>query len=114
MDKTFLGNNSYRIQSEETLKSKILIGFIALIIRNTIYIYLDAAKESPENRENYMTVPATIKELEKIEMIKQPNGMYVLDYAVTATQSKILNAYGINPKSIPDKVRYISLELKNG
>lgn len=114
MDKTFLGNNSYRAQSEETIKSKILIGFIALIIRNSMYTYLDEARENPDNRENYMTVPASIKELEKIEMIKQPNGMYVLDYAVTATQSKILNAFGINPKSIPDKVRYIGLELKNG
>jgi len=114
MDKTFLGNNSYRAQSEETIKSKILIGFIALIIRNSMYTYLDEARENPDNRENYMTVPASIKELEKIEMIKQPNGMYVLDYAVTATQSKILNAFEINPKSIPDKVRYIGLELKNG
>ena len=113
MDKTFLGNNSYRAQSEETIKSKILIGFIALIIRNTMYTYLDEAKEKGENRENYMTVPATIKELEKIEMIKQTNGMYVLDYAVTATQNKILNVYGINPKTIPDKVKYIGLELKN-
>ena len=112
MEKTFLGNSSYRVQSEESIKSKTLIGFIALIIRNAIYTYLDEAKETPDGRGNYMTVPAVLKELEKIEMLRQPNGKYVLDYAITATQSKILNAFGINPKHIPEKAKYISLELE--
>lgn len=112
MDKTFLGNSSYRVQSEESAKSKTLIGFIALIIRNAIYTYLDEAKETIDGRSNYMTVPASLKELEKIEMLRQPNGKYVLDYSITATQSKILSAFGLNPKSIPEKAKYISLELE--
>ena len=37
-----------------------------------------------------MNVPAAIKELEKIEMIRQTSGEYRLDHAVTATQKAIL------------------------
>lgn len=40
-----------------------------------------------------MNVPATIKELEKIEMIRQTDGEYRLDHAVTATQKTILKAF---------------------
>ena len=38
-------------------------------------------------------VPAAIRELEKIEMVRQLDGVYRLDHAVTATQKTILNQY---------------------
>ena len=112
MDISYLGNRTYRVQSESSIKTKMMIEFISLIIRNEMYKCLDKAIEEPINRQNYMTVPATIKELEKIEMIKQGNGQYRLDCAITATQSKILNAYGINPKTIVEKANYLSMELE--
>lgn len=112
MDKSYLGNKTYRVQSESSIKTKMMIEFISLIIRNEMYKRLDKAIEEPANRQNYMTVPASIKELEKIEMIKQGNGQYRLDCAITATQSKILNAYGLNPKTIVEKANYLSLELE--
>ena len=40
-----------------------------------------------------MTVPAAMKELEKIVMIKHLDGFYRLDHAVTATQKAILKAF---------------------
>ena len=40
-----------------------------------------------------MTVPAALKELEKIEMVRQLDNVYRLDHAVTANQKTILNAY---------------------
>ncbi len=48
-----------------------------------------------EKKQNYMTVPAAIKELEKIEMLKGVDNEYNLDYAVTAPQRTILNAFGM-------------------
>ena len=48
-----------------------------------------------DNKANYMTVPAAIKELEKIEMIMQLDNRYRLDHAVTANQKAILNRFGI-------------------
>ena len=41
-------------------KVENIIGFIALKIRNTLYIYFDEAKENGELRGNQMTVLSTI------------------------------------------------------
>ena len=111
-DKSYLGNAAMRVQTEEALKTKTLVEFAALIIRNRIYTYLDAAIEEGDSRPNYMTVPAAVKELEKIEMTRQTDGIYRLDHAVTATQKVILKALGIDAKTIPNKAKYISEELK--
>lgn len=110
-DKSYLGNSAMRVQTDEAFRTKTLIGFIALIIRNRIYTGLDEVIGEGENKPNYMTVPAAIKELEKIEMIRQSDGIYRLDHAVTATQRNILKAFGIDAKSIPRKALFISDEL---
>lgn len=110
-DKSYLGNNTMRVQTDEAFRTKTLIGFIALIIRNRIYTSLDAVIGEGENKPNYMTVPAAIKELEKIEMIRQSDGIYRLDHAVTATQKNILKAFGMDAKSIPQKALFIADEL---
>ena len=51
-------------------------------------------------KPNYVTVPDTLKELEKIVMIHQLNGVYRLDHAVTATQKTILDAFGLNEGNV--------------
>ena len=47
-----------------------------------------------------MTVPAAIRELDKIEMIKGLDGRYRMDHAVTATQKTILSAFRMDDKII--------------
>ena len=37
MEKTYLGNDVFRVHLDEHLESKVFISFIALIIRNEIY-----------------------------------------------------------------------------
>lgn len=59
-----------RVQTDEAFRTKTLIGFIALIIRNRIYTSLDAVIGEGENKPNYMTVPAAIKELAKVDGIR--------------------------------------------
>ena len=49
---------------------------------------LQEKNEKLESKQNYMTVPAVIKELEKIEMTRQTDNVYRLDHAVTAKQKK--------------------------
>ena len=49
---------------------------------------------------NYMTVPADLRELEKIEMVRRNNNHYVLDHAVTRKQKTILSAFGLDENSI--------------
>ena len=58
-----------------------------------------------------MTVPAAIKELEKIEMLKGADNEYRLDYAVTARQKEILKAFGLTASNVQKQVAAISSEL---
>ena len=110
-DKTYLGNKSLRVQSDESIHAKIFVEFIALIIRNKIYTSLKDDMIENEHKENFMTVPAAIKELEKIEMIRQLDGKYRLDHAVTATQKTILRAFGMDVKTIKTGAENISAAL---
>ena len=64
-----------------------------------------------DKKQNYMTVPAAIKELEKIELLKGADSEYNLDYAVTATQKAILKAFGMTVENIHKQARAISSDL---
>jgi len=64
-----------------------------------------------EKKQNFMTVPAALKELDKIEMLKGADGEYILDYAVTATQKAILQAFGMTADNIHKQAREISSDL---
>ncbi len=94
-DKSYLGEKTLRVYEDEPFHTKIFIEFIALIIRNKIYTCLKDRMRLTGKKENYMTVPAAIRELKKIEMIRQADGMYRLNYAVTATQKEILQAFNL-------------------
>ena len=59
-----------------------------------------------------MTVPAALKELEKIEMLKGADNEYSLDYAVTATQKTILNAFDMTADNIRQQASALSSDLK--
>lgn len=110
-DKSYLGNRSLRVCSDEAASSKIFIEFIALIIRNRIHSRLKNAKLKNEKKQNFMNVSAAIRELEKIEMIRRPDGRYALDHAVTATQKEILHAFGLDEKFIMDGAAELSAEI---
>ncbi len=99
-DKSYLGNKSLRVQSDEAAGAKILIEFIALIVRCRIYTLLKDEMDRIEKSPNYMTVPAAIRELEKIEMVRQTDGVYRMDHAVTATQKAILRAFDIDAEYV--------------
>jgi transposase len=110
-DKSYLGNKSLRVYSDESASAKIFIEFIALIVRSKIYTCLKDEVKNCEKKSNYMTVPATLKELEKIEMIRQLDNVYRLDHAVTATQKAILKAFGLDAAYVKDRAKRISEQL---
>ena len=118
-DKSYLGNRSMRVYSNETLNSKIFIEFVALILRNGMYKLLKENQNMIEQKRNYMTVPASIRELDKIEMICVAGDTYKLDHAITSTQKQILKAFDIDAnyikkatEEITNKLRYVKLEQK--
>lgn len=111
-DKTYLGNRSLRTHSTESTSAKIFVEFVAMIVRNKFYTCLADEMKILNKKPNYMTVPAAIKELEKIELTRQSDNIYRLDHAVTATQKKILNAFGLTANNIEYRAKWISEELK--
>lgn len=110
-DKSYLGNKSLRVYSDESASSKIFIEFIALIIRSKIYTALKEEMKNLDKKPNYMTVPAAIKELQKIEMVRQLDHVYRLDHAVTAMQKTILKAFGMDAPYIKYRANEISEKL---
>jgi len=110
-DKSYLGNKSLRVHSDESAAAKIFVEFIALIVRSKMYTYLKDEMVKNDNKANYMTVPAAIRELEKIEMMKLLDSKYRLDHAVTATQKAILKAFKLDPGYIKKQAGEISAAL---
>ena len=111
-DKSYLGNKSIRVYSEESARAKIFVEFVAMIVRCKMYIKLKEEMKKLDKRTNYMTVPAALKELEKIEMVRQLDNIYRLDRAVTANQKVILKAFGLDANSIKYFASELSKELK--
>ena len=111
-DKSYLGNKSIRVYSEESARAKIFVEFAAMIMRCKMYTKLKEEMKKLEKKPNYMTVPAALKELEKIEMVRQLDNVYRLDHAVTANQKTILNAFGLDANHIKYYASELSKELK--
>ena len=111
-DKSYLGNKSIRVYSEESARAKIFVEFVAMILRCKMYTKLKEEMKNLEKKPDYMTVPAALKELEKIEMVRQLDNVYRLDHAVTANQKTILNAFGLDANHIKYYASELSKELK--
>lgn len=111
-DKSYLGDKSLRVYGDSAAESKIFIEFIALVIRNRIYRDLKEEMLKLEKRPNYMTVPAALRELEKIEMVRLTDNLYHLDHAVTAAQKTILKAFGMDANRVKCHAEGISRILK--
>ena len=110
-DKSYLGDRTMRVYQTEPTHSKIFIEFVALIVRNKIYTCLKDRMKMTGKKKNYMTVPAAIKELEKIELIRQADGVYRLDHAVTATQKDILQAFNLTASNIQKEAEVLGKQL---
>ena len=91
IDKSFLGNNCYRVESQSSKDTKEWIGFVAEIVRNKIYNSLMDCQGNTQIRSNELTVPAILGELEKIEISRQLEGGYHLSYPLTKKQKIILS-----------------------
>ena len=110
-DKSYLGDKSVRVYSDESVSAKIFVEFIALIIRSRIYTLLKDEMLRTDTKANFMTVPAALRELDKIEMVKSLDGNYHIDHAVTATQKAILDAFGIDVPYVKRKAALINTKL---
>lgn len=86
--KSYLGLTSFKAQSNESLRGKAFITFIASILRNELYQRLKELKK--KDSKNY-TVPAALYELDDIESLFNSNEEYILDSVLTSKQKYIRN-----------------------
>jgi len=110
-DKSYLGERCMRTYHDEPTHAKIFIEFVALIIRNKIYTCLKDRMKEIQKKKNYMTVPAALKELDKIEIIRQMDGVYRLDHAMTATQKDILQAFNMTASTVKKEAGVLAKQL---
>ena len=93
--------NKARVYSTESLKSKIFITFIAMIIRNAMFQKMENLRR--KNRKAF-TISEMISELENIECTKNNVGKYRRRYALTSKQKQILKQFDIDEKYIDRSV----------
>lgn len=109
--KTLLGLDTLRVHGTNSAEGKCFLAFLASIIWNEMHQALKAVKKEEKDRKHY-TVPATMKELEKVFVTKDTNGNYRRKYALTAKQKKILKGFGLEEKNLNVYIREISPSLK--
>lgn len=112
-DKSFIGSRSMRVQTQESLSAKTFVEFIALIVRNRIYNLLKETMLKLDSNINYLTVPAALRELEKIEMVRRTSNHYRLDHAVSKRQKIILSSFGLDDMDVRSAAAQISSLLAN-
>lgn len=107
--KSGLEYDTYRVHTQKSLEAKTHVVFIASIVRNGIFRRLKEI--SGKDKKNF-TVPAAIRELERVNIVKDGSGKYIRRYGLTAKQRKILSAFGITEKQINDAVKSINKTIE--
>ena len=93
--------NKARVHTTETLKAKVFVTFIAMIIRNELFQKTKEIRK--RNRKSY-TIPGILSELENIECTRNNVGKYRRKYALTAKQKQILKQFGIDEKYVDGSI----------
>ena len=109
--KSLLGMDTFRVHGTESMEGKCFLAFLASIVWNEMYCAMKPLKKEEKDRKHY-TVPAMMKEMEKIFVTKNDKGNYRRKYALTARQKKILKAFGLEEKALDSYIRKISPALK--
>lgn len=105
--KSEMDMEKFKVQSDASLRAKFHIAFIASIIRNEIYKVSKQLKNNTKDKKSY-TIPAIIKELDKIECTRDVSDVYQRRYSLTAKQKKILEQFGIKESDINKEVDNIN------
>jgi len=101
--KTELGMSSFKVHSNQSVKSKIFISFIASIIRNLVFFKTSSLRI--KDKKSY-TFNAIVNELEKIEAsLNIKTGKRSLRYHLTNKQKKICSCIGLTEIDFIDKAK---------
>lgn len=109
--KSLLGMDTFRVHETSSMEGKSFLAFLASVIWNEMYQAMKPVKKEEKDRKHY-TVPAVMKEMEKIFITKDSKGNYRKKYALTARQKKILKAFGLEERNLDSYIRKLSPSLK--
>lgn len=107
-DKSYLGMDALRVCTDESLESKTMLSFLAIIIRNDLFNKLKPLYV--KDRKNY-TVPAAIRELNKLSISIGADGRYRQFYALSKKQKAILETCRITPSEYSAQIKRICAKL---
>ena len=93
--------NKARVHTTESLKSKLFLTFIAMIVRNEMFQKMEGLRK--KNRKAF-TIPGMISELENIECTKNSMSKYRRRYALTNKQKQILKQFEMDEKYIDKSI----------
>ena len=105
--KTGMDYDKFGIHSDSSLLAKTHLVFIASIVRNVMGRNL---RELVKKDKKHYTIPASIRELEKIEVTKNTKGRYIKKYAPNAKQKAILKAFEIDEITLNKMINKRSLQ----
>lgn len=107
--KSGMDMDHFSVQSDQSLKSKVYIAFLASIVRSNISHRLKEYRKT--NRKDY-TVPAAMYELDNIEVTRNSKGQYLWKYALTAKQKNILKVFDIDEGYIDEQLKELNKRYK--
>jgi transposase len=103
--KGWMGMDKIGVQSENSMHAKILIWFVASIIRSLIFTKTEKAREKDKKR---YTLPAIIDQLEEIRADKDlSKGKYQRRYRPTKIQNNCLRMLGVTLDSVDEIIEGI-------
>ena len=103
--KGWVGMDKIGVQSENSMHAKILIWFVASIIRSLIFTKTEKAREKDKKR---YTLPAIIDQLEEIRADKDlSKGKYQRRYRPTKIQNNCLRMLGVTLDSVDEIIEGI-------
>lgn len=108
MDKSYLGNDVFRVHDTAKLETKVFVSFIALILRNEIH---KAIKPLYQKNKKEYTVPKVLKDIERLSLTKMSNDKYSQRYALTKKQKDIFKALNIPVENYNNYVKEMKILL---
>lgn len=102
-----MGAKKLRVHETDSLNTKVFVLFIAAIIRSQIFFRLKDLKIEEKDKKR-CTVPAMIRELDKIIAISDENYNYKRRRSLTPVQKKILKKFEIKETDIDRFIKNIN------
>ena len=110
-DKSFLGAKTQRSHTDENIRGRFLVEFVASIIRCEIYNELKKRNHVRKSKLYGLCVAEAISELKNVVASFRPDLKYHIQYNENTCVKEILDMFGLNTDSTKAAVERLNYEL---